>query len=65
MMRPILKNEPKRGRNEGGDSYFVITGANIGYMPQVTPSKNLPMRRVSKLVICIKTVDIILTAPMK
>jgi hypothetical protein len=41
-IRPILKNEPSKGLNEDGESYFVITGANIGYIPHVTPSKNLP-----------------------
>lgn len=43
MIRPILKNDPNNGLKEGGESYFVITGANIGYIPHVTPNKKRPI----------------------
>lgn len=40
---PILKNDPNNGLKEVGVNSLVITGANIGYIPHVTPSKNLPI----------------------
>ena len=62
---PILKNDPNNGLKEVGVNSLVITGANMGYIPHVTPSKNLPITIVSNVVICIITVDIRLTAPIK
>ena len=65
IILPILKNEPNNGLKDVGVNYFVITGASIGYIPHVTPSNNLPIIMVSKLVICIKIVDNRFTAPIK
>jgi hypothetical protein len=43
MILPILKNDPNKGLKLAGESYFVITGASIGYIPHVTPSKKRPI----------------------
>lgn len=61
----MLKNDPSKGLKDMGVSYLVITGASIGYIPHVIPSKKRPIIIVSKVVICIRTVDKRLTAPIK
>ena len=62
---PILKNDPTKGLISAGQSSLVMTGASIGYIPHVTPSKNLPIKIVYMFVTSINPDPTRLTAPIK